>query len=211
MIAYVLAHARDVWQATGQHLALAATSLLIAFAIALPCGIAAARVRRLGAPLLSLLGAIYTIPSMALLGVLVIVEGLGFWTAVTALAAYAQMILVRNIVAGLRGIDPSIREAARGLGMNAWQMLWLVERPLAMPLVIAGIRIAAVSIIGIGSVAAWAGAGGLGTLIFAGIDQGNYAKALTGAVAAIALAVLTDTLLRAVERRYRRHVGPAAA
>ena len=137
---------------------------------------------------------------MALLGTLVLVEGLGFWTAVTALAAYAQMILVRNIVAGIRGVDKSIVEAARGSGMNSWQVLWQVERPLAMPVVIAGVRIAAVSVVGIASVAAWVGAGGLGTLIFAGIDQGNYAKAVAGAVAAVVLALTADALLRRAER-----------
>jgi osmoprotectant transport system permease protein len=140
---------------------------------------------------------------MALLGVLVLVEGLGFWTAVTALAAYAQMILVRNIAAGISGVDRSVIEAAVGSGMSPWQVLWRVERPLAMPVVIAGVRIATVSIIGIASVAAWVGAGGLGTLIFAGIDQGNYAKAVTGAIAAMALALIADGLLRLVERRYR--------
>lgn len=200
---YAVAHFGDVLQFASQHLLIALASLSIALAIALPVGILVARAPAFGAPVLGVLGAIYTIPSMALLGVLVFVEGLGFWTAVTALAAYSQMILVRNIAAGIAGVDKGIVEAARGSGMTPWQILWQVERPLAMPVIVAGIRIASVSIIGIASVAAWVGAGGLGTLIFAGIDQGNYAKAITGAIAVMVLALAADGLLRLAERRYR--------
>lgn len=199
---YFLEHMPDVWLAVGQHALISGVSLAIALSIAVPLGVLATRAPAVGAPVLGLLGAIYTIPSMALLGVLVLVEGLGFWTAVTALAAYAQIILVRNVMAGIAGVDRGIIEAARGIGMSPWQVLWQVERPLAMPVFIAGVRIAAVSIIGIASIAAWVGAGGLGTLIFAGIDQGNDAKAVTGAIAAMVLALAADGLLRALERRY---------
>lgn len=202
---YLFAHFSDVVQYGGQHLAITATSLLIALGIALPVGVLVARAPAFGAPVFGVLGTIYTIPSMALLGVLVIFEGLGFWTAVTALAAYAQMILVRNIAAGISGVDRNVVEAARGIGMSSWQVLWQVERPLAMPYAIAGIRIATVSIIGIASIAAWVGAGGLGTLIFAGIDQDNYPKAIAGALAAMILALTADGSLRLLERRYRRH------
>ena len=198
---YFLEHQPDVWLAVGQHALISAVSLLIALLIAIPLGVLAARSRAIGAPVLGILGAIYTIPSMALLGVLVLVEGLGFWTAVTALAAYAQMILVRNVSAGIAGVDRGIVEAARGLGMGPWQLFWRVERPLATPVFIAGVRVAAVSIIGIASVAAWVGAGGLGTLIFAGIDQGNDAKAVTGAIAAMVMALAVDFALRRAERR----------
>ena len=198
---YFLEHQPDVWVAIGQHALISAVSLLIALLIAIPLGVLAARSRAIGAPVLGILGTIYTIPSMALLGVLVLVEGLGFWTAVTALAAYAQMILVRNVSAGISGVDRGVVEAARGLGMGAWQLFWRVERPLATPVFIAGVRVAAVSIIGIASVAAWVGAGGLGTLIFAGIDQGNDAKAVTGAIAAMVMALAVDFALRRAERQ----------
>jgi osmoprotectant transport system permease protein len=198
---YLLGHYTDVATYAGQHILISATALSIALLIALPVGVLVARVPAAGVPVFGVLGTIYTIPSMALLGVLVLVEGLGFWTAVTALAAYAQMILVRNIAAGISGVDRSIVEAAVGSGMSSWQVLWRVERPLAMPVVIAGVRIATVSIIGIASVAAWVGAGGLGALIFAGIDQDNYAKAVTGAVTAMVLALVADALLRFAERR----------
>jgi len=198
---YFLEHQSDVWLAVGQHALIAGVSLLIALLIAIPLGVLAARSHAIGAPVLGILGTIYTIPSMALLGVLVLVEGLGFWTAVTALAAYAQMILVRNVAAGIAGVDRGVVEAARGLGMGAWQLFWRVERPLATPVFIAGVRVAAVSIIGIASVAAWVGAGGLGTLIFAGIDQGNDAKAVTGAIAAMVMALAIDFALRHAERQ----------
>jgi len=202
-VTYLSSHLGDVAQYAAQHLIITLASLAIALAIAVPVGVLVARAPATSAPVLGLLGTVYTVPSMALLAVLVLVEGLGFWTAVTALAAYAQMILVRNIAAGISGVDRAVVEAARGAGMSQWQVLWRIERPLAMPLVIAGVRIAVVSIIGIASIAAWVGAGGLGTLIFAGIDQGNYAKAITGAAAAIVLALAADALLRAAERRYR--------
>jgi osmoprotectant transport system permease protein len=200
-VTYFLEHQSELWAAIGQHALICAVSLLIALLIAIPLGVLAARSPAIGAPVLGMLGTIYTIPSMALLGVLVLVEGLGFWTAVTALAAYAQMILVRNVAAGIAGIDRAVVEAARGLGMGAWQVFWRVERPLATPVFIAGVRVASVSIIGIASVAAWVGAGGLGTLIFAGIDQGNDAKAVTGAVAAMVMALAVDFALRRAERQ----------
>jgi osmoprotectant transport system permease protein len=204
---YLVAHYGDVAQYAGQHLAISATALLIALVVALPVGVWVAKTPSATVPVFGVLGTIYTIPSMALLGVLVLVEGLGFWTAVTALAAYAQMILVRNVAAGIAGVDRGVTEAARGSGMNSWQVLWLVERPLAMPVIIAGARIATVSVIGIASVAAWVGAGGLGTLIFAGIDQGNYAKAVTGAIVAMLLALAADGALRAAERLSTRWAG----
>lgn len=197
---YFLEHQSEVWTAAGQHALIALVSLAIALVIAAPLGVLAARAPAAGVPIFAVLGVIYTIPSMALLGVLVLVEGLGFWTAVTALTAYAQMILVRNIAAGIAGVDRGVVEAARGLGMSASQVFWRVERPLAMPVFIAGVRVAAVSIIGIASVAAWVGAGGLGTLIFAGIDQGDDAKAVTGALAAMAMALVVDFALRRAER-----------
>lgn len=197
---YLAAHWVEVAAATEQHLLISAASLAIALLIALPLGVLAAKLPASGLPIFAVLGAIYTIPSMALLGVLVLVEGLGFWTAVTALTAYAQMILVRNIAAGISGVDRAAVEAARGMGMSEWQVLWNVERPLATPVIVAGIRVASVSIIGIASVAAWVGAGGLGTLIFAGIDQGNDTKAVIGALACVVLALAVDAALHLFER-----------
>jgi osmoprotectant transport system permease protein len=204
---YLLAHPHAVALAFGQHVGLCIASLAIACAIAIPLGVATARYRRIRLPVLGALGIIYTVPSLALLALLVPFEGLGFATAVTALAAYAQMILVRNISTGITGVDSAVVESARGMGMNDWQVFWRVQRPLAMPVAIGGLRIATVSIIGIANLAAWVNAGGLGTLVLDGIERDYPEKALAGAVISAALAIFADLSLRLVERRSRRYAG----
>lgn len=204
---YLFTHTHAVGVALGQHAALTLESLLIASAFAIPIGVAVARTPRLNAPVLGTLGIIYTIPSLALLALLVPVLGLGVWTAIVALAAYAQMILVRNIAVGIIGVDPAAVEAARGMGMNEWQIFWRVQRPLAMPVALGGLRIATVSIIGIANVAAWVNAGGLGTLVLDGIERDYPDMALAGAIVSALLAIGADLGLRLVERRYRRLVA----
>ena len=204
---YLIAHPDIVARALGQHVWLSAASLALALAFAIPLGILAARSPGLRTTLFGALGVIYTIPSLALFALLIPPLGLGFKTALVALAAYAQMILVRNIAAGINSVDRNVLEAARGMGMSAWQVFWRVERPLAMPVALGGLRIAAVSIIGIANVAAWIDAGGLGTLVLGGI-QGDYPdKAVAGALVSAALAISVDALLRSLERRYRRHLA----
>jgi osmoprotectant transport system permease protein len=205
-VQYLFAHPDIVARALGQHVWLCFASLAVACALAVPLGVIAARSRAARVPIFGVLGVIYTIPSLALFALLVPVLGLGFTTALTALAAYAQMILVRNIAAGIEGIAPSVIEAARGMGMNGWQVFWNVERPLAMPVALGGVRIAAVSIIGIANVAAWIDAGGLGTLVLGGIQADYPSKAVAGALVSAALALVVDFLLRRVERRYRRYL-----
>lgn len=204
---YLTAHPGLVAQLLGQHLEIVAAALALALCVAIPAGVAAARSRLLRAPILAVLGILYTIPSLALFAMLIPALGLGFRTAVVALGAYAQTILVRNIATGLTGVDPAAVEAARGMGMSPWQVFWKVERPLAMPVAIGGLRIAAVSTLGIANIAAWINAGGLGTLIFAGIYQDNPDKIVAGALSSAALAIGADVALRAVERRYRRHLA----
>jgi osmoprotectant transport system permease protein len=204
---YLLAHPDIVARALGQHVWLSFAALTLASAFAIPLGVLAARSRLAAAPIFGVLGVIYTIPSLALFALLVPVLGLGFTTALVALAAYAQMILVRNIAAGISGIPPSVLEAARGMGMDGWQIFWRVERPLAMPVALGGLRIAAVSIIGIANVAAWIDAGGLGTLVLGGIEADYPSKAVAGALVSAALALTVDFLLRRVEARYRRHLA----
>ena len=198
---YLFAHLGTVIQLAGQHLALVATSLTIALAIALPLGILAARSEHVGTFTLGLLGAIYAIPSLALLVLLVPILGLGFWTAVVALVAYAQMLLVRNVAIGLRSVPAAQIEAAKGMGMTAIQRLVRVELPYALPIVVGGLRIATISLIAIATVAAFINAGGLGTLIFAGIHQDDPQRTIAGSVGAAALAIAADALFRALERR----------
>ncbi|WP_239615011.1 ABC transporter permease [Cohnella mopanensis] len=183
-----------------EHLSLTFTSLLIALCIALPLGFLIAKYRKLQAPVTSVLGIIYTIPSMALYAALIPYTGLGVTTATIGLVAYAQMILVRNVIAAIQGIDPMMIEAAKGMGMSKWQIILKIEIPLAIPVVIAGIRVATVSIISIGTVAAWIGAGGLGRLIFQGLNHDHTGKIIAGTITIAILAIGADLLFRVIER-----------
>ncbi|HET9224144.1 MAG TPA: ABC transporter permease [Roseiflexaceae bacterium] len=185
----------------GQHLRLAAIALAIALLIAVPLGVLIARVRWLRGPVLGVLGVIYTIPSLSLFVLLIPLFGLGTVPAVIALVAYAQLVLVRNIVVGLTGIDPAVIEAARGMGMSGWQRFARVELPLTLPLLLAGARVATLSIIGIGTIAAFINAGGLGQLLFEGVVTGNRDKIVAGALAVSILAIGANSLLRLLERR----------
>ena len=184
-----------------EHLRLTAVVLAISLVIAVPLGVLLARLPRLRGPVMSVLGVIYTIPSLSLFVLLIPLSGLGVTTATIALVAYAQMMLVRNWVTGLTGIDPTIIEAARGIGMSGWQRFWQVEFPLALPLLLAGIRLAALSTIGIGTIAAYISAGGLGDLLFQGVETANYDKILAGSLAVSALAIGVNYFLRFLERR----------
>jgi len=202
-VSWLAGHPGELLALLGQHLALVGAALAAALALALPLGYWAAHRPALIQPIYGLFGAIYTIPSLALLALLVPVLGLGFWTAVVALAAYAQMILIRNTVEGFRGIAPAQIDAAAGLGMTRAQQLWRVELPLALPVLVGGVRIATVSLIAIASVAAWINAGGLGVLFFDGIHRNDVQKIVAGSVASAALAAIADTLLRGLERVVR--------
>lgn len=198
---YLWTHFDTVATLFGQHLRMTLIALAIALVIALPLGILLNRFKRLEGPVMAVLGILYTIPSLALLVLLIPFVGLGLDNAVIVLVVYAQVILVRNIVVGLNGIDPAIVEAARGMGMSGWQRLIRVELPLALPVILAGIRIATVTIIGIGAIAALINAGGIGRLLFDGVAQANEQKIVAGSISAAVLAGLANLLLRWVERR----------
>jgi len=197
---FILRHPELVATRLGEHLVLTFVSLAIALVIALPLGVLAARRPRAGAITLGVLNVIYTIPSLALLAILVAFFGLGMPTAVVALVAYAQMILVRNVAEGLRGVSPAALDAADGLGFTPFARLVQVEIPLALPAIVGGIRIATVSLIGIATIAAWIDAGGLGTLVFEGLHQDDPDKIVAGSLAAIVLALAADAVLRLAER-----------
>ena len=203
-MSFLLAHPGLVAARAGEHAALVLVSLAIALAIALPLGVLVARRPRAGAVVLGVLNAIYTVPSLALLAILVALFGLGAPTAVVALVAYAQMILVRNIAEGLRGVSPAALDAADGLGFTPRDRLLRVELPLALPAIFGGIRIATVALIGLATVAAWIDAGGLGSIVFEGLHQDDAAKIVAGSVAAMALALAADVLLRFAERASAR-------
>ncbi|MEI6043706.1 MAG: ABC transporter permease [Chloroflexota bacterium] len=178
-----------------EHLQMVGLSLGIALLIALPLGFLISRVRWLSAPVLGVLGVLYTIPSLAFLAFFVPVYGLGFTTTVIVLVIYAQTMLVRNIALGFTGIDRSILEAARGMGMSSSQVFWQVELPLATPVIVAGIRITTLSIISIATVGAWVGAGGLGQLLRVDNPRLNAA----GIICVILIALVADQLYRVLE------------
>ena len=198
---YIFNNPGLILQLTWQQLWITLVSLGISLVIALPLGMLLARQPRLRSPVLLVLSVIYTIPSLALLVLLLPFSRLGPQTAIIALVAYAQIVLVRNTLLGLTSIDPAVIEAARGMGMTESQRLWRVELPLALPLILAGVRIATLSIIGIGTIAALVGAGGLGTLLFQGVSSGQRAKIVAGSIAVATLALLSNQILRMFERQ----------
>lgn len=197
---YALRHPAELGLRLLQHLEITALALTIAFAIALPLGVLGARNARIRGPLLTILGIIYTLPSLAVFALLIPVFGLGLITTEIALVAYAQLILVRSIVVGLRGVPEAMREAALGLGMTPWQSLYRVELPHALPVVIGGLRLAAVATISIATLAGKIDAGGLGTILFAGLDNDDPGRIVAGSIAAAALAIAADASLRGLER-----------
>jgi osmoprotectant transport system permease protein len=202
-VTYLLAHFARVADLLGQHVVLVGAALIVALVIAVPFGVLATRNTRAGAVILGVTGVIYTIPSLALLALLVTALGLGQLTAIVALVAYAQMILVRGVVAGLRGVDVALIDAARGIGFTPRQTLLRVEFPAALPVMLGGVRVATVSLVALATVAAWINAGGLGVLLFEGISTNNPDKIVAGALAAAALAIAADAALRGAERAVR--------
>lgn len=199
-LSYLTHHWREILHLANQHLQLAGIAMAVALAAAVPLGVLVAAVRPLTLPVYVLLGMIYTIPSLAFLAFLIPSLGLGRNPAVVVLAAYAQLALVRNIVTGLRGVDAALLEAARGLGMTSWQVFVKVRLPLALPIVLAGIRIALVMTISLASVMAWINAGGLGSLLFDGVATNNPSQILAGLLAISVLALLADAVMRLLIR-----------
>lgn len=187
-------------QQTLQHIGLTAASLLLGVAVGIPLGLLLTRRPRLAPWVLGGAGVLQTIPSIALLGFLIPAMGIGAGPAIFALFLYALLPIVRNTVTGIRGVDASVVEAARGLGLTDGQILRRVELPLALPVLLAGIRTAAVINVGVATLAAYVAAGGLGEFIFAGIALNNPAMILAGAIPAALLALVFDAALGALTR-----------
>ena len=202
-MSYLHDHAWRVAALAAGHAELVALALIVAILIAAPLGIVAARNPRVAPWLLGSLGAIYTIPSLALLAVLVQGVGLGFAPIFVALVIYAQFMLARSVVAGITGVDLAQVDAARGLGMSQAQVLVRVEIPQALPVLVGGVRIAAVAMIAIATLGGYVGGVGLGVLIFNGLTLHQNAMIVAGSVAASALAIGADALLRLAERYTR--------
>lgn len=210
-MSYLFQNPGIVWGLFLEHLFMTAIALLVALAIASPVSLLLVRLQRLQAPVLGLLSIVYTIPSLSLFVLLLPLFGLGLRSAIVALVVYAQVVLVRNMVVGLSSIDPAIVEAARGMGMTAWQRFYKIELPLALPVILAGVRIATLSIIAIGTLAGLINAGGLGELLFTGVSQSNPEKIIAGSVAVSLLAAVVNLVVRRLESRASRHLAPAAS
>ncbi|MBW3594763.1 MAG: ABC transporter permease [Actinobacteria bacterium] len=175
-------------------------AVAIGLAISVPTGIFVSRHRKLYGPVTALTGFLYTIPSLALFAFLTPVTGLSTTTAEIGLVSYTLLILIRNVVAGLDGVSPDAKEAARGMGYTDRQLLWKVELPLALPTIVAGLRIATVTTIGLVTVTALIGKGGVGYFILFGLSRSFSTAIILGAVLAVALAVVFDVLLLRSER-----------
>lgn len=204
MIAYASRYYDKLLSATLEHLEIVMITLLISLVLASLLTMVCSYSRTLSRVLLNLFSMIYSIPSLALLALLIPVTGLGRRTAIIALVIYNQYLLLRNFLAGLDGVDRGVVEAATGMGMTHLQLLWKVQVPLAKGALIAGLRIALVSTVGIATIAASINAGGLGSILFDGLRTMNVAKILWGSLLSALLAVGIDQLLILVERKSKK-------
>ncbi|HLG72026.1 MAG TPA: ABC transporter permease [Chloroflexota bacterium] len=197
---WVLSHIPDIAGRLGEHLRLTAIAVVVGFAISLLLGIWAARRPRVYAPVTWVSGVLYTIPSLALFALLIPFTGLSLLTAEIGLVSYTLLILIRNVVAGIRAVPAEVRESALGMGYTPRQVLWRVELPLAAGVIIAGLRVATITTIGLVTVTALIGQGGLGFLILDGIQRFFSTPLIVGAGLSVLLAVALDALLVRLER-----------
>ncbi len=216
LVEFWSANATQIGIRVAEHLGLVVASVGAAAAVGIPIGIVVAHRPRIGGPVAAVAGVVQTVPSLALFGFLLplpLVGGIGARTALVALILYSLLPVIRMTAAGLRGIEPSVLEAADALGMTPRERLWQVELPLAFPSIIAGIRVAAVVGVGTVTIAAAIGAGGLGEYIYRGLSMVDATVILAGAVPAALLAIAIDLLLLTVERTVsaRRRRRPAQA
>ncbi|WP_460634450.1 ABC transporter permease/substrate-binding protein [Larkinella harenae] len=197
---FVIQQSNKLVDQTLTHIGLTFLSLCLALLIGLPTGILITYRPKIAAVVLALVGVLQTVPSIALLGFLIPVLGIGIWPAIVALFVYALLPIVRNTYVGIREVSPTLKETARGLGMTTWQVLTRLELPLALPVIFAGIRTAMVINVGVATLAAYIAAGGLGEFIFGGIALNNANMVLAGAIPAALLAVFFDFLLARLQQ-----------
>jgi osmoprotectant transport system permease protein len=197
---WIAGHLDDMWEATVEHATLTAIALVVGLVLSMALSLVALRWRRTYTPITWATGILYTIPSLALFTFLVPIFGLSRLTAEIALVSYTLLILIRNIVAGIDSVPDHLTEASRGMGMTKRQTFLGVQLPLAMPAIIAGIRIAAVTTIGLVTVTVLVGQGGYGVFILRGIRRQFLTEALVGTVLSVLLAVVVDSALLGVER-----------
>jgi osmoprotectant transport system permease protein len=198
---WVADHTEEIAELFWEHVQLTVVSVALGFVLSMGMALVAVRWRRTYAPLAGFAGALYAIPSLALFGLLVPIPffGLGYRTAVLALTTYTLLILLRNIVAGLDGVPPAVREAADGMGYEPWRRTVRVDLPLAAPTIVAGLRIATVTTVGLVTVTSLVGAGGFGDLITEGLSRDFSTPIVVGAVLSVALAVAFDLIFVVTE------------
>jgi osmoprotectant transport system permease protein len=192
---WVLSHAPEVLTRLGEHVVLASLALIVGFLLSFGLGLLIRAHPGLNAPITWVSGVLYTIPSLALFAMLIPITGLTVLTAEIGLVSYTLLILVRNVVAGLRGVPADVRETALAMGYTDRQLLIGVELPLAVPVIVAGLRVAAVTTIGLTTVTALIGQGGFGYLILFGMQTFFSTPLIVGAVGSVLLAVVADTLM----------------
>ncbi|MGI6175634.1 MAG: ABC transporter permease [Christensenellales bacterium] len=184
-----------------QHVLISVVAVVAGIIVALPAGILLTRNRKVASVVLAVFGVINTVPSLVLLGVAMMILGLGFGPAVSVLFVYSLLPIMRNTCIGIQGVDPKYLKAARGMGMSRMQILIKVQLPLALPVIIAGIRMSSIYIISWATLSAFIGAGGLGDLIWSGLQSYNYNMIFCGAIPATILALLVSFLLSFAEKK----------
>lgn len=205
-IAFIANNLGVIGALTMEHISIVAVAVGLAVLTGVPIGIAITQSKRAADVVLYVASIIVTVPSIALFGLMIpilslIGQGIGYLPAMIAVLLYSQLPIIRNTYTAINNVDPALREAARGMGMQASQRLWRVEIPLAIPVIMAGVRTAVVMNIGITAIAAYIGAGGLGTLISRGISQTDPRQLIAGALAVSLLAIVADYFLYWVQRR----------
>lgn len=200
VIKYLFENYSDMLTLLSQHIYLVLVSIAISLVIAIPIVLIIFRSKILSAIVLSLFGVLYSIPSLAMFAFLIPVLGLGEQTAIVVLIIYNQYILVRNILVAFQSIDPSIIEAARGMGLSSFQLFVSIQIPLALPIILGGTRIAVVSTIGVATIAAVVNAGGLGVMLFDGLRMNYLTKILWGTILSAGLSLITNQILLFLEK-----------
>lgn len=199
---YIQNNYDSIIELTIQHIEIAFISVFVALLIGVPFGILFTRHKITAAIGLNIFTIIYTIPSLALLGLMIPIVGMGTKTAIIALIIYSLMPIVQNAYSGIKNIDQTVIEAARGMGMSSKRILFKIELPLATSVILAGLRTALVNSIGVTAIASYIGAGGLGVLVFRGISSVSTDLILIGSIPIILLAIISDYLLKLLEKRF---------
>ncbi|GED32212.1 ABC transporter permease [Brevibacillus centrosporus] len=206
---FISRYGGQILELTGEHLYMSAIAILLAIVIGVPLAVFMTRNPKIAVTIQTIINTVQTIPTISLLLIIMIFLGLGYSTAIVALVLYSLLPIVQNTYAGLENVDKSMIEAGTGMGMTRLQLLTYVKLPLALPIILAGVRIAAVVAVGSATIATFVGAGGLGEMIMRGISTTDDQKILAGAIPAAVLVVVVDMLIGKIEKRASYRVNTA--